>query len=210
MDSYAENMRMATEGIKQTLRTLETVISSDPSEEKLGAYVNSLRNVMENYIKDTARLQHNRSLLQEFKRNLAKQEVSSWPQDIVGEFKKLQKENEGRISGKENVKSHEGMIDFERLVAGNIMAEAAVEDEDMEVVSDVQTICPILRTEMRRPVKNMACGHIYEREGIEALMSQSADTRCPVVGCRNTGVVKPRDLRDDHETRKAIANKKKN
>ena len=68
MDPYNDNIRMANEGIEMTLRTLKTVISSEPRKEDLEGYVDSLRNDMENFIQETVRLQQNRSLLQEFKR----------------------------------------------------------------------------------------------------------------------------------------------
>lgn len=209
MDPYNENIRMANEGIEMTLRTLKTVISSEPSKEDLEGYVDSLRNDMESFIQETVRLQQNRSLLQEFKRTLAKQEVSSWPEDIVGEFKKTEKKNDGKVSRKENVKAHQGMKDFEKLVAGYCKEQTDFDDDDMEVTSDIQTICPITRKEMRRPVKNLACGHVYDRDGIEGLMSQSAAMRCPVVGCGNESIVRPNNLSDDKETRRAIAKMRK-
>ena len=101
------------------------------------------------------------------------------------------------------------MKEFLRLTDSNNPEDVEV-DEDLMVTSEVQTICPITRKEMERPVKNLACGHVYDRAGIEGLMSQNAATRCPVVGCRNQAIVKQHNLQEDKATKKAIANKKKN
>ena len=115
------------------------------------------------------------------------------------------------------MKSHPWMKDFDKVMSSHDQAEgeddeAAVGgDDDMEVRREVQTICPITRKEMVRPVKNSACGHVYDREGIDALMRQShGNTRCPVVGCRNQGLIRPIDLQDDKATKRAIAARKNN
>ena len=75
-------------------------------------------------------------------------------------------------------------------------------------------MCPISRREMRRPVKNLDCGHVYDRASVEALMNQSQGMfgpriKCPVVGCRSQGFVTMERLRDDMETRRAIDKKRK-
>jgi len=206
MDPNGE-LRLAQSGFQQTLKVLQTVISSELSQEEQGDMVDSLRNVVENYIDSWERSQHNQRLLQEMKKTLSKQEVTDWPEDLEAEFKKLQRQNEGKL--KIDVKSHQWMKDFEKLAtSNNIEEETEADDDDLVVSSEVQTICPITRREMVRPVKNLACGHVYDREGIEALMSQNAATRCPVVGCRDQAIVKKINLQEDKATKRAIANKK--
>ena len=207
MDAYSENLRLAESGVQQTLKTLQTVLAAELTEKEQGDLVDSLKQVMENYIGDIARLKHNHHLLQEFKRTLNNVEVSEWPEDMQGEFQKLQQQNEGKL--KIDVKSHQWMRDFDKLVADSNNKGETDGDEDMVVSSQVTTICPVTRKEMVRPVRNVECGHVYDREGIEALMKQSAGTRCPVVGCRVQAVIKPSSLREDKETKRAINNKRK-
>ena len=83
----------------------------------------------------------------------------------------------------------------------------------------MNTICPISRKEMRRPMKNPDCGHIYDKGSIEALINQSSQasmdawgrppvTRCPVVGCRSQQPVTMANLREDRETKRAIERNK--
>ena len=208
MDPYQESYRYAEQGVQMVMRTAQTILSSDLSEEEQGDQMDSLRNIIENYIVNLSKFKHDFKLTQKLKENLTKQDGSEWP-NVDQEFKKLQ--NEGKC--KVDVKSHQWMKDFDKLVSqsGNTQEEEGGGDEDMMMVSSqVQTVCPITRREMVRPVRNTACGHVYDREGIEFLMRQNAATKCPVVGCRNPAIVLPHNLQDDKQTKKAIAAKKKN
>ena len=210
MNPYNESYRSAEQGVRMVMKTAQTILSSDLSEEEQGDHMDSLRSVIENYIVNFSKFEQDLKLTQELKGNLTKLDVSEWP-DVGQEFKKLQTQNAGKL--KVDVKSHPWMKEFDRLVSDNDnnQEEEGDGDEDMMMVSSqIQTVCPITRREMVRPVRNRACGHVYDREGIEALMRQNADTRCPVVGCRNPAPVFPRNLQDDLQTRKAIAAKKKN
>ena len=210
MDPYSESLRSAEQGVQMVLKTAQTILSSDLSEEEQGDHMDALRSVMENYIVRLAKVKQDIKLTQELKGNLTKLDVSEWP-DVDQEFKKLQTQKAGKLNV--DVKSHPWMKEFERLVSdsGNNQEEEADGDEDMVMVSSqVQTVCPVTRKEMVRPVRNTACGHVYDREGIEALMMQNAATRCPVVGCRNPAIVLPHNLQDDKQTKRAIAAKKKN
>ena len=210
MDPYSESLRSAEQGVQMVTKTAQTILSSDLSEEEQGDHMDALRSVMENYIVRLAKVKQDIKLTQELKGNLTKLDVSEWP-DVDQEFKKLQTQKAGKLNV--DVKSHPWMKEFERLVSdsGNNQEEEADGDEDMVMVSSqIQTVCPVTRKEMVRPVRNTACGHVYDREGIEALMMQNAATRCPVVGCRNPAIVLPNNLQDDKQTKRAIAAKKKN
>ena len=210
MDPYSESLRSAEQGVQMVTKTAQTILSSDLSEEEQGDHMDALRSVMENYIVRLAKVKQDIKLTQELKGNLTKLDVSEWP-DVDQEFKKLQTQKAGKLNV--DVKSHQWMKAFDRLVSdsGNNQEEEADGDEDMVMVSSqIQTVCPVTRKEMVRPVRNTACGHVYDREGIEALMMQNAATRCPVVGCRNPAIVLPNNLQDDKQTKRAIAAKKKN
>ena len=209
MDPYSESLRSAEQGVSMVMKTVQTILSSELSEEEQGEHVDTLRGVIEKYIMRLSVFKQDVKLAQELKGNLMKQDVSDWP-DVDQEFKKLQTQKGGKL--KVDVKSHAWMRDFEQLVSSaNNQEEEEEGDEDMVMVSSqVQTLCPITRAEMVRPVRNTACGHVYDREGIEALMKQNAATRCPVVGCRNPAIVLPSKLQDDKHTKKAIAAMKKN
>ncbi|XP_008687560.1 E3 SUMO-protein ligase NSE2 isoform X1 [Ursus maritimus] len=89
-------------------------------------------------------------------------------------------------------------------------------DEDM-IVTQSQTnfICPITQVEMKKPVKNKACGHTYEEEAIVRMIESKHRRKkkacCPKIGCSHTDV-RMSDLIPDEALRRAIEshNKKKN
>ena len=95
-------------------------------------------------------------------------------------------------------------------------------DDDGEDVCmtqvEVNTICPISRKEMVQPMKNKACGHVYDKTSIEAIVNQANSlyppqiTYCPVIGCpsrERRQAVRLDNLEVDRETKLAIARKRK-
>ena len=48
---------------------------------------------------------------------------------------------------------------------------------------EINTVCSISRKEIVKPVKNILCGHKYDKHSIEALLKQNPICRCPLVGC---------------------------
>ena len=210
MDPLSESYRYAEAGVQMVMKTAQNILSSDLSEEEQGDHIDNLRSQLELYIVNHSQFKHDFKLTQELKENLIKQDVTEWP-DVPQEFKKLQTQKGGKL--KVDVKSHPWMKEFGRLISnsGSQEEEEGGDDEDMVMVaSQVQTVCPITRREMVRPVRNTACGHVYDRDGIEALIQQKPATKCPVVGCSNKAVVQPHNLQDDKRTKKAIAAMKKN
>ncbi len=57
---------------------------------------------------------------------------------------------------------------------------------------------------MRNPVKNSACGHVYDREPMLKLLRQNPLTRCPFPGCPSRDPVCAEDLHPDRETKRRI------
>ncbi|XP_037022508.2 E3 SUMO-protein ligase NSE2 isoform X3 [Artibeus jamaicensis] len=86
-------------------------------------------------------------------------------------------------------------------------------DEDM-IVTQSQTnfICPITQLEMKKPVKNKVCGHIYEEEAIVRMIESKHRRKkkacCPKIGCSHTDV-RMSDLIQEEALRRAIESHKK-
>ena len=74
---------------------------------------------------------------------------------------------------------------------------------------EVNTMCPNSWKEMVKPVKNIICGHVYDKHSMESLLQQNPMCRCPVVGCPSSRAVEKRNLVEDKEVKKAIFNNKK-
>ncbi|NXF92993.1 NSE2 ligase, partial [Eubucco bourcierii] len=86
-------------------------------------------------------------------------------------------------------------------------------DEDIAVTqSQMNFICPITQMEMKRPVRNKVCGHVYEEEVILKFIrsreQQKKKLRCPKIGCSHSDV-KESDLMPDEALKRAIDSQKK-
>ncbi|NXG04522.1 NSE2 ligase, partial [Sakesphorus luctuosus] len=86
-------------------------------------------------------------------------------------------------------------------------------DEDIAVTrSQMNFICPITQMEMRRPVRNKVCGHIYEEEAIleiiQSRKQKKKKVRCPKMGCSHVDV-KGSDLVPDEALKRVIDSQNK-
>ncbi|KAJ7404029.1 E3 SUMO-protein ligase NSE2 [Willisornis vidua] len=86
-------------------------------------------------------------------------------------------------------------------------------DEDIAVTrSQMNFICPITQMEMRRPVRNKVCGHIYEEEAIleiiQSRKQKKKKVRCPKMGCSHIDV-KGSDLVPDEALKRVIDSQNK-
>lgn len=86
-------------------------------------------------------------------------------------------------------------------------------DEDIAVTqSQMNFICPITQEEMKKPVRNKNCGHIYEEEAILQIIQRRQQQKkkacCPKVGCNNPEVKKS-DLVPDEVLKRAIDSQNK-
>ncbi len=52
---------------------------------------------------------------------------------------------------------------------------------------DVPRQCPITLDDMKEPMRNEACGHVYSKAGIMGLLKNKPSIECPVSGERRAG-----------------------
>jgi hypothetical protein len=137
--------------------------------------------------------------------------------DMEAMFKDLMKKERGP---KLNVEKHDMMTRYESKIAKHLRhsntddaaaetADAAILEEDGIITTHVETniIDPITKREMADPVKNVTCGHSYERSSILELVSRKAGLRCPTIGCANRAYIQKNDLIDDTNLKKYIEQK---
>ncbi|XP_011883355.1 PREDICTED: E3 SUMO-protein ligase NSE2-like [Vollenhovia emeryi] len=80
-------------------------------------------------------------------------------------------------------------------------------DADIQLTcSEINVIDPISKTRMTDPVKNTACGHVYDRESLVAMLQKNKNTKCPVVGCTNTDYIVLSRCRPDIVTKMYLEN----
>ena len=195
---------MLTNAIRRAVQELQG--------EELGEASDMLRNITAGYVEDMRELENSQRALSKLKDKLAKLNPSEWP-DIEEEYKKVKAAQLKDKTSKDDA-DHPWMKQLSNIFENKDSDQLDSGDDELAMTqAEVNTICPISRTEMSRPVRNTACGHVYDRQSIEALLAQSQknhrQTYCPVVGCPNQQAVRRDQLKDDQATKKAIAKKRK-
>lgn len=85
----------------------------------------------------------------------------------------------------------------------------------MNMISLIQaserTTCPITTTEMKKPMRNVKCGHSYEKEAVEKHIQiwakKGRPMRCPIAGCIQ--YVSLQDLEANTDLERLINRKKR-
>lgn len=71
---------------------------------------------------------------------------------------------------------------------------------------NINIIDPISKKRMVHPVKNIVCGHTYDRETITETLKINKNTRCPIVGCKSKEYVLLSNLKTDIVTQTYLEN----
>lgn len=86
--------------------------------------------------------------------------------------------------------------------------EEEADDDLMTISNDEERIPidPFSKTEIRNPVKNKTCGHVYDGDQLRKVLEgrgANQRQRCPIVGCSNRAVTLE-DCAVDHKTKALI------
>ncbi|KOX80070.1 E3 SUMO-protein ligase NSE2 [Melipona quadrifasciata] len=104
-----------------------------------------------------------------------------------------------------DVSNDDKLIQFDKhveaLLDGVVEKENDVDAELQLVGGYINVIDPISKKRIVDPVKNIICGHTYDRQSIIQILKINKKTRCPVVGCKSTEFVTLKHLRTDVVTK---------
>ena len=197
-------------GAKLTLAVCRRVMEELEGPEQ-GEATDTLRNIIEGYVTDSQEQEANNNVLRTLKNKLAKMEITDWPDDIEEEFNRMRSETSNNNVQK-NVQDHPWIKELGSIL-NNEEDEPQTEDIDDDLAmtqTEINTVCPISKVEMKKPVRNSACGHVYDKASIEHILRQRPGSICPVVGCPNKMSVQRDQLKEDKATKRAIAKKRNN
>lgn len=106
---------------------------------------------------------------------------------------------------KVDVTRHPRLLEFDKHLEALLdNAKESKSDENAEVQMSggyINTIDPISKKRIVDPVKNIICGHTYDRESVTELLKMNEKTRCPVIGCRSKEFITLANLRTDVVTK---------
>ena len=209
-------MRFTEAGVALTMKVCKKIVDNLDGGD-LGDATDTMRNVMANYVEQSREHVTNNAALKSLKEKLVKIDPMDWP-DVDQEFLKLRRQEENNNEAGP-VEDHKWMKELNKVIANEADEDDNDGDDDEDVCMtqvEVNTICPISRTEMTRPVKNKTCGHVYDKGSIEAIVNQANSlyqiTYCPVIGCPSRERRQPvrlDNLEVDRETKLAISRKRK-
>ena len=197
-------------GAQLTLAVCRRVMEEFEGAEQ-GEATDTLRTILEGYITDSQEQEVNNNVLRTLKTRLSKVDVADWPDDIEEEFNKIKGETSNN-NVKSKVEDHPWMKELGSIL-NDEEDEPQTEDIDDDLAmtqTEINVICPISKVEMKKPVKNSACGHVYDKASIEMILRQRPGSICPVVGCPNKRSIQKDQLREDLATKRAIARKRNN
>lgn len=180
--------------------------------------VNSMEKIMLEYSAMGRELSQFMAAVEETVRQVAQERPEKMPdlKTLVKErFNSMQSENtDSELHNNERVIQFKQQLKEIRKQAGLQVQNDSDEADDEELDEDIavtqsQTnfICPITQVEMKNPVKNKMCGHVYEEAAIIKIIQnrqqQKKKARCPTVGCDYSDMSKS-DLVPDVALKKAI------
>ena len=193
-------------GVSMTLLVARRVMQELDGEEMEKA-AGKLKKAMKGYVEEEEHFKGGVKVLMDMRKRLGKVSGGDWP-DVEEEYRQLVNSKKGKVV----VEKHDWWKQLDEALqgqdnTGNGQVESGDDELEMTQV-ERNTVCPISRKEMVKPVKNILCGHVYDRNSMESLLMQNPMCRCPVVGCPNKTRVLRNNLREDKETKMAIAMKR--
>ncbi|XP_034484201.1 E3 SUMO-protein ligase NSE2 [Drosophila innubila] len=135
-------------------------------------------------------------------------EMAANDSDTLQQFEKKYADlNAAEEKKRSNVKLTSEYKEFKDELVGNLNASTAsgsnsnVEAEIMEIMESGNTACsmydPWTKGLMLNPVRNIKCGHHYDRDSVMSVIKNNMSVRCPVVGCVTKIYIQPNHLQAD-------------
>ncbi|XP_049848475.1 E3 SUMO-protein ligase NSE2-like [Schistocerca gregaria] len=137
---------------------------------------------------------------------LLKNNMLDDPDRLVNNFEKFISEQP-----KQRISEHEAYKEFNSIVLSENGPDESMMIEDGEdgicmLSATDNLICPLSRQQLRIPMKNQECGHVYSRDSIEEYLRKNGK-QCPVAGCNAR--ISSRTLCFDEFTAKKLTKKRK-
>ena len=139
----------------------------------------------------------------------------------VDELRATYQEREKKNIPELETEKHSKMKQLESKISAALsQVEGTDMNEDVESVggeSDLAAtsytrslVDPFTQRDMEEPVKNVICGHSYEKASILKMIQDSKKNgvKCPALGCANRRLMVKEDLVDDLELKRVIQKKR--
>ncbi|XP_012532147.1 E3 SUMO-protein ligase NSE2 [Monomorium pharaonis] len=185
------------------VKTAGNIIKHYDDEEERHNILKDLKDILKNNCTEYAKLKAANAIRLQMERRTDDNESTDAVKNITKKYA------EAIAAIKVNPLEDNRLLEYNRQIEGLLQAnEAACKtapddtDADLQLTdSQINVIDPISKMRMTDPVRNMVCGHVYDRESLVAMLRKNKNTRCPVVGCTSQDYIVLSQCRPDIVTK---------
>ncbi|XP_060084975.1 E3 SUMO-protein ligase NSE2-like [Ylistrum balloti] len=219
VDQAIKSMKTVEEyidvGMETTIDVVQDLVENDKENE---AGVAELEKVMKSYIKMESDLHRFLEAVQQVKHKASKSKERMDLESLLDKtLEELPKSNV-EVLCHDHVKFQdfkERILEIqhpdESVPASALTGPSSTGDDDVAMTQpEINTRCPYTGMEMKNPVKNKACGHKYDKEGIlQYIKNKGKRAKCPINGCVNVKTLDASCLEEDRELKRYIERKQR-
>lgn len=186
------------------LKTADNIMKYYVNEEEKKKTLEELRSILKESCNESARIVAANKIKEQLE--LTFDPEAKNVEDIIKEYK------EAISNIQVNLSEYNRLLEYDRQIevlhqANEDTPSNELDDTDADLQltgRDINVIDPISKTRMTNPVKNAACGHVYDKASLIAMLQKNKNTRCPVVGCTNNAYIDLNQCRTDIVTKKYL------
>lgn len=200
----AQSMQMIETLDDCFLKTADNIMKYYVNEEEKKKTLEELRSILKESCNESARIVAANKIKEQLE--LTFDPEAKNVEDIIKEYK------EAISNIQVNLSEYNRLLEYDRQIevlhqANEDTPSNELDDTDADLQltgRDINVIDPISKTRMTNPVKNAACGHVYDKASLIAMLQKNKNTRCPVVGCTNNAYIDLNQCRTDIVTKKYL------
>ncbi|GAB1868134.1 E3 SUMO-protein ligase NSE2 [Camponotus japonicus] len=197
----AQSMQMIETLDDCFLKTADNIMKHYVNEEEKKKTLEELRSILKESCSESARIVAASKIKEQLE--LTFDPEAKNVEDIVKEYK------EAISNIQVDLSEYNRLLEYDRQIevlhqANEDTPSNELDDTDADLQltgRDINVIDPISKTRMTNPVKNAACGHVYDKGSLIAMLQKNKNTRCPVVGCTNMTYIDLNKCRTDIVTK---------
>lgn len=182
-------------------KTADNIMKYYVNEEEKKKTLEELRSILKESCSESARILAASKIKEQLE--LTFDPEAKNVEDIIKEYK------EAIFNIQVDLSEYNRLLEYDRQIevlhqANEDTPSNELDDTDVDLQLtglDINVIDPISKTRMTNPVKNAACGHVYDKASLIAMLEKNKNTRCPVVGCTNLTYIDLNQCRTDIVTK---------
>ncbi|KAJ8679897.1 hypothetical protein QAD02_015684 [Eretmocerus hayati] len=191
------------------LKTSENVITYyDTNKNERDSVLRKLQGIVEKSCEYEEKFNHMTRTIRELTRSMESSGDPEKNKDLFKEKKNELIEYTPDVSNNKNLREYLSQVqEIVNCTDGTAEPTQDDDDDDIEMTQgEINVIDPFTKKRMTDPVKNKACGHVYDRASVTQMVNVNRNTKCPVVGCGDRSPILLENIITDIVTRRHLQN----